>query len=365
MNTRLTVKREQEFEYDIVMESDFSQLASELIRLQLQNKKACIVTDSNVSLLYEDAVRKELEKEFSFVTTFVFDAGEKQKNLSTVQRVYEHLISNHFDRKDVLIALGGGVTGDLTGFAAATYLRGIAFIQIPTTLLAQVDSSIGGKTGVDFEQYKNMVGAFHQPLLVYMNINTCKTLPDVEFSCGMGEILKHGLIKDSFYYKWINDNKDAIQSRDYHTMQEMIYRSCVIKKCVVENDPTEKGERALLNFGHTLGHAVEKLMNFQLHHGQCVGIGMTAAAYISYKRGLLTETELADIKETNTIFGIPNHCYKLLPESILAVTKLDKKMDQGKIKFILLQSVGTAYIDTTVTDAELLDAINYINGDCL
>lgn len=365
MSARLTVKREHDFDYDIIMASDFSFLAKEIDKLNVKNRKACIVTDSNVAPLYENVVKKELEQVFSEVTTFVFQAGEESKNLSTVNQVYEHLIQHKFDRKDYLIALGGGVTGDLTGFAAATFLRGISFIQIPTTLLAQVDSSIGGKTGVDFQQYKNMVGAFHQPELVYMNINTCKTLPDVEFSCGMGEILKHGLIKDASYYEWTINHMFEIQDREYDLMEEMILRSCKIKKHVVENDPTEKGERALLNYGHTIGHAIEKLKNFKLHHGQCVALGSIAAAYISYKRELLTIEELYEIRDMNVGFDLPMFFTGLTAEEILAATKLDKKMDSGKIRFILLKGIGKAYIDTSVTDEEILAAINFINGDLI
>lgn len=365
MSARLTVKREKDFNYDIVLEQDFSHLAEEIEKLGVQNRKACIVTDSNVAPLYEERVREELEKVFSTVTSCVFPAGEENKNLITVNQVYEHLIENKFDRKDVLIALGGGVTGDLTGFVAATYLRGISFIQVPTTLLAQVDSSIGGKTGVDFQQYKNMIGAFHQPILVYMNINTCKTLPDVEFACGMGEILKHGLIKDAKYYEWTINNMFDIQDREYDMMEEMILRSCEIKKYVVEKDPTEKGDRALLNFGHTIGHAIEKLMDFKLHHGQCIALGSIAAAYISFKRDLLSMEELYEIRDMSFGFELPMFFRGLKAEDILAATKLDKKMDQGKIRFILLKGIGKAYIDTTVTDEEILDAINFINGDLI
>lgn len=363
MSKRITVKRTNDFTYDIVMEPDFSKLAHEIRALELCGRKACIITDSNVAPLYEAQVREELKNVFSTVTTCVFDAGEQNKNLNTVNQVYEHLIEHKFDRKDVLIALGGGVVGDLTGFAAATYLRGISFIQLPTTLLAQVDSSIGGKTGVDFNQYKNMIGAFHQPILVYMNLNTCKTLSDTEFACGMGEILKHGLIKDPNYYEWVINNMFDITDREYELMEEMIARSCEIKKYLVEKDPTEKGDRALLNLGHTIGHAIEKLMNFRLGHGQCIALGYIASAYISFKRELLTMEELYEIRDMNIGFDLPMFFRGLNPEDILAATKLDKKMEQGKIKFILLKGIGKAYIDTTVSDEEILDAINFINGE--
>ncbi len=363
MSVRLTVKRDKEFNYDILLEQDFHNLSTALDALDLSNRKACIVTDSTVGALYGETVKAELEKICSKVTIFTFPAGEQNKNLETIQQVYEHLILEKFDRKDFLVALGGGVTGDLTGFAAATYLRGIEFVQIPTTLLAQVDSSIGGKTGVDFQQYKNMVGAFHQPLLVYMNISTLKTLPDVEFSCGMGEILKHGLIKDEKYYDWVINNMFEITDREPEILEEMILRSCKIKKFIVEKDPTEKGERALLNFGHTIGHAIEKLKDFKLHHGQCIALGCIAAAHISFKRDLLSMEEFYEIRDMNVGFDLPITFEGLKPEDILEATKLDKKMEQGKIKFILLKGIGKAFIDYTVTDEEILAAIDFMNGD--
>lgn len=363
MSAKLTVKKAQDFHYDILIEHDFSALAEAVKDLSFAGRKACIVTDSNIEPVYAKEVKTELEKVCGSVTVCTFPAGEGNKNLETVNMVYKHLIEEKFDRKDFLVALGGGVTGDLTGFAAATYLRGISFIQIPTTLLAQVDSSIGGKTGVDFQQYKNMVGAFHQPSLVYMNLSTLKTLPDVEFSCGMGEILKHGLIKDEKYYIWTINHMFEIEDREQEILEEMILRSCEIKKRVVEKDPKEQGERALLNFGHTIGHAIEKLKDFQLLHGQCVALGTVAAAYISYKRELLSMEELYEIRDMNVGFSLPITFDGLSPEDILAATKLDKKMDQGQIKFILLKGIGKAFIDYTVTDEEILRAIDFINGD--
>lgn len=363
MSTKLTVKKAQDFNYDILIEQNFSVLSDAVKNLSYKGRKACIVTDSNVGPLYAKEVKAELEKICSAVTVFTFSAGEKNKNLETIQAVYQHLIEHKFDRKDFMVALGGGVTGDLTGFAAATYLRGIEFIQIPTTLLAQVDSSIGGKTGVDFLQYKNMVGAFHQPALVYMNLSVLKTLPAPEFASGMGEILKHGLIKDENYYGWVINNMFEIDDREPEVLEEMILRSCEIKKNIVERDPKEQGERALLNLGHTIGHAIEKLKDFKLLHGQCVALGTIAAAYISYKRELISVEELYEIRDMNVGFNLPITFEGLDPKVILATTKLDKKMEQGKIKFILLRGIGEAFIDTTVTDEEILEAIDFMNGD--
>lgn len=363
MSAHLTVTKEHDFSYEIRIEHDFNTLADAITACGLDGHRACIITDSNVGPLYGEAVKEELEKICTSVTVYTFPAGEASKNLDTVSKVYEHLIQEQFDRKDFLVALGGGVTGDLTGYAAATYLRGISFVQIPTSLLAQVDSSIGGKTGVDFQQYKNMVGAFHQPSLVYMNLSALSTLPALEFASGMAEILKHGLIKDEPYYGWIISNMFEIDDREPEILEEMIFRSCLIKKDIVEIDPKEQGERALLNLGHTVGHAIEKLKDFQMKHGECVALGTIAAAYISYKRDLISVEEMYEIRDMNVGFYLPITFEGLEPEAILAATKMDKKMENGRIKFVLLKGIGEAFIDDTVTDEEILDAIDSINGD--
>ncbi|NCB91475.1 MAG: 3-dehydroquinate synthase [Clostridia bacterium] len=365
MSKRLRVHREHEFDYSIVWEEDFSRLPNEIDDLKLSFDKICIVTDDIVADLYAQEVADVLAQTGKQVDVFTFQAGEASKNLDTVQSLYAWLIEHHYTRKDILLALGGGVTGDLTGYAAATYLRGIDFIQVPTTLLAQVDSSIGGKTGVDFDQYKNMVGAFLQPRLVYMNLNTLKTLPEDQFASGMGEVLKSGLIRDDRFYEWTINHMSEIEERIYPVMVKLIKKCCEIKSAVVENDPREKGERAILNLGHTIGHAIEKLMNFQLLHGQCVALGTIAAAHISYKRGMLTMEDLYEIRDMNVGFDLPIFFEGLDAQDILAATRSDKKMVNGQIKFILLKQIGQAYIDTTVSDEEMIEAINFINGDLI
>ena len=350
MSKCINVKYEGKPLYNIVIEQSFDKLAEEFDKLGVTGRKLCIVSDSNVAPLYAKYVEDQLSKTGNKVFTYVFEAGEANKNLDTVEDVYEFLIKNHFDRKDMLVALGGGVVGDLTGFTAATYLRGISFIQVPTSLLAQVDSSIGGKTGVDFRAYKNMVGAFYQPKLVYMNISVLKSLSDRLFNSGFGEILKHGLIKDASYFQWLKDNIEKIAALDSGYLEEMIYRSCEIKRKVVENDPTEKGERAQLNFGHTLGHAIEKQMNFELYHGECVVLGMIAALNICVERGTITKEEYDDIYNTFKAYNFPMTVDKTTIDDVIAASKNDKKMDGNKVKFILLKKVGEAYIDMTVDD---------------
>lgn len=346
--------------YDIVIEKTFDRLSDEFNKLGVTGRKLCIVSDSNVARLYADDVAKELEKTGNKVFTYVFKAGEENKNLNTVEDVYEFLIQNHFDRKDMLVALGGGVVGDLTGFTAATYLRGIDFIQVPTSLLAQVDSSIGGKTGVDFRAYKNMVGAFHQPKLVYMNISVLQSLSRRLFNSGFGEIIKHGLIKDADYYNWLRVNAAKIKDMDADALEYMIYVSCNIKREVVEKDPKEKGDRALLNYGHTLGHAIEKLMNFTLYHGECVILGMIAALRISVNRGYISQKEYEDVLDMFKLYEFPVTVSGINADDVVKVSKSDKKMDAGKIKFILLNSIGNAYIDYDVSDIEMKDALKSV-----
>lgn len=357
---KLLVKREGDFHYPIYFENDFQNLADAIKEEGLDGRKICIVTDSHVAPLYLDSVKTVLQKISPKIFSFVFEAGEKNKNLNTVQELYKTLIENEMDRKGLLVALGGGVVGDLTGFGAATYLRGIDFIQAPTTLLAQVDSSVGGKTGVDFLQYKNMVGAFHQPRLVYMNMSTLQSLPAREFTCGMGEILKTGLICDGDFFRFVCQNQTTISNLDLSMLSRMIRRCCEIKAGVVERDPKEQGERALLNLGHTVGHAIEKLKDFQLLHGQCVGIGLIAAAFLSMNRGLLTNQEYEEVRKGCQSYDLPLSADSLNAEDVLAATKKDKKMEAGHIKFILMDGIGKSFIDKTVTDEELLQAIREI-----
>lgn len=357
---KVIVKYENMPGYSILFQNDFNGLQDALGSLELNNRRFMIISDSNVSRLYLDELSNIVKPLAKNLLSFIFDAGENSKNLDTVSDAYSMLIREQFDRNDILIALGGGVTGDLTGFVAATYLRGIDYIQVPTTLLSMVDSSIGGKTGVDFKAYKNMIGAFHQPKLVYMNLSTLNSLPRREFNAGMGEIVKHGLIKDVSYYSWLNENQNHILSLEYELLKQMIVTSCHIKKDVVENDPKEKGDRALLNFGHTIGHAIEKLIDFKLLHGECVAIGMVAAAYISYKRELISKNDLINIIDSIKEFGLPCKVKGLDPNDIYSVTKLDKKMQSDKIKFILLKKIGSAFIDSSVSKDEMLEAIEFI-----
>lgn len=357
LSDRLTVKAGNKA-YDIFLERDFRALPDAVEKSGLSGRRLCIVTDSNVEELYAKEVSGLLSGIAQSVHIFSFPAGEENKTLDTVRELYAFLIEKHFERRDVLVALGGGVVGDLAGFAAATFLRGIDFIQVPTTLLSCTDSSIGGKTGVDFDQYKNMVGAFHSPRLVYMNLAALSTLTARQFASGMGEVLKHGLIRNEEFYAFLVNHFSEINDRELDVLIPMVRQSLEIKKDVVEKDPTEKGERAILNFGHTIGHAIEKYMGLKLMHGECVALGSIAACYISYRRGYLSTEEYYEIRDMFLPFFLPI----TLPDEadaaeILRLTKSDKKMNSGRIRFILLKKVGEAYIDTEVSDEEILSGI--------
>ena len=366
MNDRLNILFEKKPCYDIIFSTSFGDLLSELDTLEIENRKVCIITDSHVASIYGDEIMNILKGNCRKNVLFSFPAGEESKTLATVKDIYTFLIKESFDRKDLLIALGGGVVGDITGFTAATYLRGVDFVQIPTSLIAQSDSSIGGKTGVDFDGYKNMVGAFYMPKLVYMNVNVLKSLDDRQFFNGFAEVMKHGLIKDAIFYEWLLDHMYEICDRDTDTLLEMVQKSCLIKKLVVEKDPTEKGERALLNFGHTIGHAIEKYKNFSLSHGECVALGAVAASFISWKHGWLSMEEYYEIRDMFVPFNLPISVEDIDPQEILRLTKSDKKMEGDSIKFVLLKKVGKAVIDRTVTDDDILNAlaeIHYVE-DC-
>ncbi len=350
---RLEVKAEGKKVYDIVIGDSFFHLVEELEAFGIEKRRLCIVTENHVASLYLKEIADRLTPACRQTEVFVFPEGEESKNLETVHDLYDFLIRHEFDRKDMLIALGGGVVGDLTGFAAATYLRGIDFVQVPTSLLAQVDSSIGGKTGVDFLEHKNMIGSFFMPKLVYININTLKTLSERQFHSGMGEVIKHGLIRDAAYYDWVKTHREEISHRDPEAMAVMVEGSCKIKRAVVEEDPKEAGIRALLNFGHTFGHSIEKAMHFTMTHGECVGAGCVLAAKMSQSRGYLTEEEEKDIEAVFSSFGFPGLPEGLDTDAVLWETRHDKKMEHGTLKFILLRRIGEAEIYRDVSEEEM------------
>ena len=348
--------------YDICFSDSFSGLCAELRGIGAP-KKLLIVTDINVERLYADEVNSGLKAAGYDTAVYAFPAGEENKNMDTILGICGACVEHGLDRRSMILALGGGVTGDMAGFAAAIYMRGIDFVQIPTTLLSQSDSSVGGKTGIDFMGGKNILGAFRQPRLVYINVDTLKTLPPEQFISGMGEVIKHGIIRDAEFYAYIKDNAALIRSLDTETLIKMAKRNCAIKAEVVERDEQEMGLRAILNFGHTIGHAVESALDFTATHGECVGLGMVAVSEIALGRGLIEQRELDDIIAVLNAYGFRTRMALPGADVIYRYMQQDKKKTDGRLKFVLPARIGAVKQVRDVTDAEIYDAINFISEE--
>jgi len=327
-----------------------------LILPHLKRKHVAIVTNTTVAPLYLDQLTKTLQAVGVSVIPIILPDGEAYKNTETLNKIYDVLLQNRCERSTTLIALGGGVIGDLTGYAAATYLRGVPFIQIPTTLLSQVDSSVGGKTGINHPLGKNMIGAFYQPQVVLADIDTLKTLPARELSAGMAEVIKYGLIRDAEFFNWLEAHIEALMALDESAISEAIYRSCRNKAEVVARDEHETGERALLNLGHTFGHAIENAMGYGVWlHGEAVAAGTMMAADLSQRMGWLTAAEVSRIHALLTKASLPLDAPKLSVDQYLDLMQMDKKVADGKIRLVLQQGIGKSVI-TSDYDAEKLRA---------
>ena len=329
-----------------------------LILPHLKSSQVAIVTNTTVGPLYLDHLQHLLQEKGIQVVPIVLPDGEAYKNEDSLKQIYDALLTHRMERKATLIALGGGVIGDLTGFAAATYLRGVPFIQIPTTLLAQVDSSVGGKTGINHPLGKNMIGAFYQPQLVLADTDTLNTLPDRELSAGLAEIIKYGLIRDMAFLEWLETNMDKLLARDPAALSYAIFRSCENKAEVVAADERESGNRALLNLGHTFGHAIENGMGYGAWlHGEAVGTGMIMAADLSRRLGWLSEADVARARALIMKAGLPCVAPDLGFDKYLDLMGLDKKVEGGKIRFVLLKSLGDAVICADVPTPLLQETI--------
>ena len=327
-----------------------------LILPHLKRKHVAIVTNTTVAPLYLAKLTQTLEAAGVKVIPIILPDGEAYKNTETLNTIYDVLLQNRCERSTTLIALGGGVIGDLTGYAAATYLRGVPFIQIPTTLLSQVDSSVGGKTGINHPLGKNMIGAFYQPQLVLADIDTLQTLPPREFSAGVAEVIKYGLIRDADFFDWLEVNMAKLMELDEQVLSEAIYRSCQNKADVVAKDEHEQGERALLNLGHTFGHAIENAMGYGVWlHGEAVAAGTMMAADLSLRMAWLSATDVARIKNSLVAANLPIDPPDLGATKYLDLMGLDKKVENGKIRLVLQQGIGKAVI-TSDYDAEKLTA---------
>ena len=319
----------------------------------IEGRQVLIVTNDTVAPLYLKVLEEELTEQFT-VKVCVLPDGEQYKNQTSINQIYDALMAAHFNRDVTLIALGGGVVGDMTGFAAASFMRGVNFIQIPTTLLSQVDSSVGGKTGINHAQGKNMIGAFWQPQMVLADMSTLKTLPARELSAGLAEVIKYALIMDADFLTWLEANLPAMMALDLAILGEAVKRCCQYKADIVAQDERESGVRALLNFGHTFGHVIETHEGYgNWLHGEAVAAGMVQAAELSQKIGWLTVEEVTRIKHILTLANLPITPPSIDVQTALSLMGHDKKVKHGQIRLILLKSLGDAVL-TNDFDAESL-----------
>ena len=333
---------------------------SDLLLPHLTSAKAVIVSNTTVAPLYADAVSASLRDAGVESSRILLPDGEQFKNWETLNSIFDFLLERHCDRTSTLIALGGGVVGDITGFAAASYQRGIPFIQIPTTLLAQVDSSVGGKTAINHPRGKNMIGAFYQPELVLADTEVLSTLPDRELRAGLAEVIKYGLIRDLPFLEWLEENLDHLLARKPEALAFAIARSCKNKAEVVSADEHEKGERALLNLGHTFGHAIEAGMGYGVWlHGEAVAAGTMMAAELSFRLGWLDADDLERIEDLFRRAGLPTVGPEMGTTKYLELMQHDKKVQNGKMNLILLEQIGRAVSTNSASAEHVSDAIDH------
>jgi 3-dehydroquinate synthase len=322
---------------------------ADLVLPVLPQRRVAIVTNETVAPLYLERLARALERAGVGATCITVPDGEEHKEWPTLAVVFDELVTHRCDRRTAIVALGGGVIGDLAGFAAATYQRGVPFVQAPTTLLAQVDSSVGGKTAINHPRGKNMIGAFHQPLLVLTDTETLTTLPEREFRAGLAEVIKHGAIRDEGFFAWLESNVDALMARDSGALGYAIKRSVEIKATVVESDERESGPRALLNFGHTFGHAIETGIGFGTWlHGEAIGAGMIMAADLSARLGYLEGRAVERLRSLLEKSGLPTAGPRISVDHYLELMARDKKSLDGDIRFVLLDRLGSALLSEKV-----------------
>jgi len=331
---------------------------ADLLRPYLRSPKAAVISNTTVAPLYLAGLSAVLQNLGVEPIPVILPDGEAYKNAETMGLIYDALLSNRCERSTPVVALGGGVIGDMAGFAAATYLRGVPFIQIPTTLLAQVDSSVGGKTGINHPLGKNMIGAFYQPQVVLADISTLNTLPDKELRAGIAEVIKYGLIRDLPFFEWLEQNMEKLLARDQAALEYAIARSCQNKAEVVAADERERGERALFNLGHTFGHAIEAGMGYGTWlHGEAVSAGTLLAADLSRRLGWLSEADVERIRKLHERAGLPVVAPALGAEKYLQLMGLDKKVAGGKMRFILLKAIGQGVVSGDVPENLLRETL--------
>lgn len=345
--------------YNILIGSSILEGIGDKLKLFELSPRIAVVSNPTVFSLYGERVSESIKNAGFDLATVSIPDGEQYKNLETLKTIYDELLKFKLDRKSALIALGGGVVGDITGFAASTYMRGISYIQIPTTLLAQVDSSVGGKTGIDHELGKNMIGAFWQPSLVWIDVETLKTLPRRELLAGLAEVIKYGVIYDEELLTFLETEREKILNLDRDSLAYIIKRSCEIKAEVVSKDERESGLRAILNYGHTIGHAIETVTKYKRFlHGEAVAIGMHIEARLSMVLDLIDEAQVNRIKTIIDSYGLPSEIPSdVNASSIFLSMQLDKKAVAGELKFILPEKIGKVSIQKGIPEKSIRELL--------
>lgn len=323
-----------------------------LLGMHVPGRQVLLVSNTTVAPLYAGLLAQALPGRR--IVEAVLPDGESHKSLATVSRLFDVLVANRFGRDCAIVALGGGVVGDMAGFAAACYQRGVAYVQVPTTLLAQVDSSVGGKTGVNHPGGKNLIGAFHQPAAVIADTSTLRTLPDRELRAGLAEVIKYGLIRDAAFFDWLEANLERLLEREPAALARAIRRSCEIKAEIVGRDEREQGERALLNLGHTFGHAIESATGYSSWlHGEAVGAGMMMAAAMSRARGTMRAEQVERIRALLERAGLPVAARDVPAQAAGEHMRIDKKVKSGRIRLVLLEGIGDSYVTGDYSDDDL------------
>ena len=357
-----TVRVEVDKPYDVIVEPGLLARVGPELRRVSRSSKVAIVTESTVAPLHLPALHLSLRDAGFEVITATFPAGENNKTVETTSMVYDALLPAKLDRSTPVIALGGGVVGDLAGFAAATILRGLPFVQVPTTLLAMVDASVGGKTGVNHDFGKNLIGAFHQPIAVFIDPSVLKTLPTRELRGGLAECIKHDIIRDAAGFDRLEHSIDRALALDAAYLSELVAHNVAIKAKVVAADPLERGERAHLNFGHTFGHAIEGVSKFGYSHGESVALGMVAASNAAVALGMIGDANRARIVQVIARAGLPTAGLELDPAEVVDAMWFDKKVASGKLRFVLPDRIGNVVIRDDVPVDVVRESVERLRG---
>jgi 3-dehydroquinate synthase len=348
--------------YDVAVEPGLLSRVGEALRAMSRSPKVAVVTESTVAPLHLPALRVSLRDAGFEVITATFPAGENHKTVATTSSIYDALLPAKLDRSTPVLALGGGVVGDMAGFAAATMLRGVPLVQVPSTLLSMVDASVGGKTGVNHASGKNLIGAFHQPIAVFIDPRVLKTLPPRELRGGLAECIKHDIIRDADGFARLEQSIDRAVALDMEFLTDLIAHNVAIKAKVVAADPFEKGERAHLNFGHTFGHAIETVSKYEYSHGECVALGMVAASYAAVRLGMLATGDRERIIQVIARAGLPTGGMKLDPAAVVEAMGFDKKVAAGKLRFVLPDRIGHVVIRDDVPNEVVREAVDSLRG---